>query len=560
MRKTIVLCLTFALVLILLAGCSNSKQEPVSGITEAVPSAPNDTQIVYNIDELISAIAPGAQIQLAEGEYNLALAASYGQRTGNPYVKWENIYDSGYALLIHDVDNLTIMGSGKNNTRVIAQCPEADVLMLEDCTSIHLSDFTAGHTPQSDGCSAGVIYLYRTADTYFDRLGLFGCGSLGIRARQATAINITNCEIYDCSSAGIELSQCKSAIVSKSSFHNIGKNLNGFNAGYNVFGFYESDMVQIDGCTIEDNVTQYFLSAFNTQDLHLVGNSIADNAASQGMFMLSDSNTTIDSNNKFSDNSFSRWYALPWDSTGTQYAVNERGENIFTEDPEPVHNSSEPVETIPVITGEQKQVKVATVDEFLAAVDSNTEIVLTAPLYDLSTAADYGKPGQGSNYTWNEEFDGWELVIAGVENFSIVGAEDEVNHTISAVPRYADVIVFENCKNIMLRGFTAGHTVEPGYCAGGVLYFQYCSDAVVDMCNLYGCGIFGVTTYQGEHISIINSSIYECSLGGMMCMNTNYLTVGGCTFWDLGGDTFQLSDCSEVMIDGNKVSGTYYGN
>lgn len=554
MKKTIAILLTFVLVFFLLAGCGNAGQTPKAA------EAPEGIQIVHNVDELISAIAPGAQIQLAEGAYNLAQAASYGQRTGNPYVKWEDLYGFGYALLIHDVDNLSISGSGKDTTQIIAECPEADVLKFEDCVSLHLKDFTAGHTPQSEGCSAGVIYLFRSLDVYLDRLGLFGCGSVGINANRTDAINMSECEIYDCSSSGINLSSCKSVIVSHSSFHNNGKMLNGFSAGYAVFGIYASDFVQVDGCSIEDNVIQYVLSASDTKGLHLAGNRFAGNAASQGMFMLSNSDTTIDSNNVLEDNSFSRWYAKPWDGTSIQHAVNERGEILFTEDPEPMHNSSELVTDVPMLSGEQKQVKAATVDEFLGAIGSDTEIILTEPLYDLSTASDYGKTGTSDFYAWQEAFDGWELVITGVDNFSIIGADGKENHTISAVPRYADVISFDHCSNVLVKDFTAGHTTEPGYCSGGVLNYQNCSDAVVDSCNLYGCGVLGVLTYEVKDFYLVNSCIYECSQGGIYCAATDNLMIGGCTFWNLGGDTFQLSGCKNVTINGQKVNGNYYGN
>lgn len=554
MKKTIAILLTFVLVFFLLAGCGNAGQTPKSiEVSKGIQS-------VHNVDELISAIAPGAQIQLAEGEFNLADADSYGQRTGNPYVKWVELYDNEYALLIHDVDNLSISGSGKDSTRIIAKCPEADVLKFEDCVSVHLSDFTAGHTPQSEGCSAGVIYLFRSLDVSLDRLGLFGCGSVGINADRTDGITVTECEIYDCSSSGMNLSRCASVTVSHSTFRNIGKMLNGFSAGYTVFGIHATDLMEIDSCIMKDNVTEFFLNAWDTQALHLTGNRVLNNAAAQGMFTLVNSETVIDSSNAFDGNSFSHWYAKSWDGAKTQYAVNEHGENIFVEDPEPIQRFSEPVTDVPVLSGEQKQVKAATVDELLAAIGSDTAIVLTQPMYDLSTASDYGKTGTSDCYAWQETFDGWELVITGVDNFSIIGADGKENHTISAVPRYADVISFDHCSNVLVKDFTAGHTTEPGYCSGGVLNYQNCSYAVVDSCNLYGCGILGVLTYEVKDFYLVNSCIYECSQGGIYCAATDNLMIGGCTFWNLGGDTFQLSGCKNVTIDGKAVNGNYYGN
>lgn len=556
MRKTIVLILTIILALSVLAGCGNIKQELAIGASSLEAGG---TRTVHNVDELISAIAPGAKIQLAEGTYNLAQSTSYGQRTNNPYVKWEECWN-GFVLVVHDADNLTIAGSGKEHTKIISECSDADVLKFEDCTHLVLEGFTAGHTPQSEGCAAGVVSLFRTDDACLRHLGLYGCGAVGITAKQTKDMQIDQCEIYDCSHSGMDFINCQSITVDRSSIHNIGKAENSYDTGYAIITASGCSDVLLRDCEMTDSTLQVLLNVHDSEKMVFTGNRIVNNSTTQAMFTLANAGVVIESNNIFEDNAFSRWYDKLWDGSETAYAVNERGEKVFTEDPEPVHNSSEPVEPIPVITGEQKQIKVSTVDDFLAAIDSNTEIILTAPLYDLSTAADYGKPGNALHYSWNEEFDGWELVIMGVENFSIVGAEDEVKHTISAVPRYADVITFVNCKNIMVRGITAGHTVEPGYCAGGVLHYEYSTDIAVDKCNLYGCGILGVSTYRVDNMQITNSCIYECSQGGMMCMETKNLTVGGCTFWDLGGDTFQLSGCSGVIIDGKEIRGDYYGN
>ena len=80
-----------------------------------------------------------------------------------------------------------------------------------------------------------------------------------------------------------------------------------------------------------------------------------------------------------------------------------------------------------------------------------------------------------------------QLTVQNLSNLTIRAEGDDVKaHTVSARPRYAHVINFENCANIMVEGFTAGHTVEPGYCCGGVIGFNNCEDVLVNNCGLYG--------------------------------------------------------------------------
>ena len=62
-------------------------------------------------------------------------------------------------------------------------------------------------------------------------------------------------------------------------------------------------------------------------------------------------------------------------------------------------------EVTPVATGNQIQVHVSTVDELLAALAPDTEIILDEEFYDLSTATGYGETST-EYYYWEEVFDG----------------------------------------------------------------------------------------------------------------------------------------------------------
>lgn len=208
------------------------------------------------------------------------------------------------------------------------------------------------------------------------------------------------------------------------------------------------------------------------------------------------------------------------------------------------------VEIIPVITEAQTQVTVTTVDEFLAAIAPNTEIILDAALIDLSEATGYGET-DGEYYYWYESFDGPELHIYNVSNLTIRGSgETHGVNVVSSVPRYAHVLAFENCRNIHTVGFTAGHTKEPGSCAGGVLLFLNSQDILVEDCGLFGCGTVGVTGMSSKNMQLVNNEIYECSIGGVELTNCYGVNVDGNTFRDLGGPVFRIYDCENITCNG----------
>ena len=211
------------------------------------------------------------------------------------------------------------------------------------------------------------------------------------------------------------------------------------------------------------------------------------------------------------------------------------------------------IEIKPVITETQNQVTVTTVDEFLAAIAPNTEIIVDAELIDLSKATGYGKTN-GDYYYWAEEFDGPELFIAEVSNLTIRGSgEDHNANVISSVPRYSDVLNFFNCSNITVTGLTAGHTEEPGYCVGGVLFFVNSQNILVEDCGLFGCGTWGVSAESSKNIQIINNDIYECSVGGIKLTSCDDVNADGNTFRDLGGSTFRVYSCGTVTCNGEPV-------
>lgn len=209
----------------------------------------------------------------------------------------------------------------------------------------------------------------------------------------------------------------------------------------------------------------------------------------------------------------------------------------------------------PVITGSQTAVHVSTADEFLAAIASDTEIIVDAELIDFSTATGYGTSG-GEHYRWEEEFDGPMLIVQNVSNLTVRGSGDAAtDRVLSAVPRYAYVLTFENCSNIYVTHITLGHTQEPGYCAGGVLQFRSSQSGLVEDCDLYGCGTLGVDADNSLNIQVINNLIHDCSYGGVQFSNCQNVRVDGNTFRDLGmedypGSVFRIYDSQNVTCNG----------
>ncbi|MBR2202409.1 MAG: hypothetical protein IJ894_17025 [Bacteroidales bacterium] len=177
------------------------------------------------------------------------------------------------------------------------------------------------------------------------------------------------------------------------------------------------------------------------------------------------------------------------------------------------------------IAQKAKNVTVSTPDEFIKAIASNTNITLktngtlaiTSALDKLDKSRDvtnldtedYNKLAPGVYFS--EEADGRSILIANINNLSIVGANSnrEDNH-IQAEPSYANVLMFINCNNITVKNIKAGH-VERGYCVGDVLSFSNCKNSNVENCDLYGCGVNGISMYETNGLKVSRTEIHDCS-------------------------------------------------
>ncbi len=513
---------------------------------EATETAPGINVVtVKNPDELLAAIASNTEILLEPGTYILSEASNYGQSISD-YCVWSERYD-GWQLTLKNVENLTIRGSGLHVTVIETDPRHANVLGLENCTNVTLEDFTAGHTRDRGECGGGVIDIRTSSGITMNRLGIFGCGVIGVQADGCADIALTDCDIYECSSSAVNLFGSQKVTISGNRIYEIGNELYG---GYTFFDIQDSFDVTIESNQLSDSTLNNLVSTVKSQ-VELKNNLFKGNRPQSGVFSGSDVSITME-DNRFMDNSIRNWYV--WAET----ARDETGRTLTEEDLHALYGTApEPAEP----QEPRLEIHVSTVDEFIAALGPDKEIVLDAAVYDLSTATGYGI-SSGEYYYWEDIFDGPGLIIRNVRNMVIRTATgDKDKHSITAVPRYADVLTLKACSNVTLSGFTAGHTEEPGGCVGGVLEFRDSDHITVENCGLFGCGILGVQAEDCSDITVNDTEIYECSEGGINLRNVNDIRIENVTFRDIGGrNTIYMDQCKNAYIDMEKVIGGDFGS
>lgn len=529
------ICLMILMFTLLLTGCAQTEPATVATISPG-PAAVT----VNSVDGLLDAIGHSTEITLEAGFYDLSTASDYGTETDNPYYYWSDIGD-GYQLTIQNVDTLTIRGDGKEATKLVHTPRYANVVVFQNCTNVTLKGFTAGHTDGGE-CAGGVIHLKNCEQAELENLGLYGCGTTGVRADSCKDVTVRYSEIYDCSGNGIQADNTDGLLVENCDIHDLGKNQ--YAAG-EIFWLSQCRNVNIRSCSVSDNRVRQLVNCQPAAGIELRQCAFTRNRVQASVFSIVGGGLVME-NCTFADNDIRSWFDS---EDGT--ILDGIGKSWNEEMLDAWYNP--PVETMPA--GERKKVVVGTVDELIAAIAPDTEIILKDGTYDLSTAKDYGT-GWSNYHYWSEEFDGPAFVITGVDNLVIRSESGDPEKCIlSAVPRYADVLKFKSCNHITVSGITAGHTVEPGYCTGGVLYYEDCDNVLVNNCGLYGCGILGVRAELCSAVAVTGCEIYECSDGGISMGNTSGIRIENCSFRDLGGDALYFYECRDVTVDGEPVSG-----
>lgn len=571
MKKHIAILLA-AVMLLSLAACGAAPAAPEAPEAPEAPAptpmaeapaepAPADDAAgeisVSTVDELLAAIGSDRTITLDAGTYDLSTAADYGTKliagTDADYY-WEEVFD-GYRLVISNAANLTLKARGDVTIAAIPRY--ADVIYLFNCENVSLEGVTLGHTEEPGSCAGGVLYIDNCKNTAVTDCALYGCGITAITAANSVGITVSGGRMYDCSINAMSITGSREVRVENCEVYGCGDS--GFSSLFNISG--TTGFVMSD-CNVHDNTGMSLVTNSYSFDVYFVGCDFSQgNSFSDVLFDLSGGETRVGG---CLFNGTSAWPEVIMPGSDT-YPMTMDGEMLtstalfdMTQEHVDVTLAASEAPEIEKTVNEDgiAEVHVSTVDEFLAAIASNTAIYLDAEVYDLTTAANYG--GYGSdNYYWSVRYDGPGLIITGVQNLSIVS---ENGAQIITTPRYVEVLSITSSASVKLDGVTLGHTelAEANSCASGVLYLTDVKDAVVHNCHLFGCGTIGLSTYNCDNVMVGNTEMYDCSLYGASLNESSNVTFENCDIHDCGEYAVVIYDSADFSFNGISYGDGFY--
>lgn len=237
-------------------------------------------------------------------------------------------------------------------------------------------------------------------------------------------------------------------------------------------------------------------------------------------------------------------------------------------------------------------VYVTNVDELMEAINSKATITLAPgtynitdwltkkirsgevrPLYDYDSEG-YTSARVGEHLFYIGEDDEPAIVIRNIKGLTIKSEYSTDPAVIVSAPIYYDVLDFMDAYYVELDNLIIGHVEQTeSACIGDVIKLSYCSDVIINGCDLYGCGATGLVLNSSYSIQLRYTVIHDCTSGAIRMYYADLMAYE-CTFENIDGwDIFSMSnayasysDCifrnlyGNFLVDSGDYNSLYYEN
>ena len=202
-------------------------------------------------------------------------------------------------------------------------------------------------------------------------------------------------------------------------------------------------------------------------------------------------------------------------------------------------------------------VVVNTVDELIAAIKSDTTILLEPGKYNLDKTAGSTNPNvwyETKGFT-DSYYSPTGAAFSNVKNLKIY-AYDAASVLLYSTNPEDNVLILNNCTNVTFDHITLGHDVSPAeVCCAGVVYLLDNTNTRFTQCDVYGCGTVGFSVDDSTNVVINKTTIHDCLYGAADIFNSTNVTFlnstirnngnthGSALFYFEGASNIKLNNC-----------------
>jgi|GEM_PF-2282660 len=197
-------------------------------------------------------------------------------------------------------------------------------------------------------------------------------------------------------------------------------------------------------------------------------------------------------------------------------------------------------------------IRVGNAEEFIEALGSNRVLLLSRDNEFVLTEA-YGRAKLPAGVHWQKTEDGPQLTLRGVRNLVIRGEKPEGDNfgaMISATPRHAAVMRFEQSGNIAIERLWIGHTgsVE---CPGSALSFANCQNITLKKIDIAGSEYISLKLDNSQNVRVLGCVITDSTSHAASVRNSSNILFENTNFDRIVEDsaTIDIQNSQRVFFD-----------
>ncbi|WP_291723292.1 right-handed parallel beta-helix repeat-containing protein [Bernardetia sp.] len=200
---------------------------------------------VTTVEGFLNSIASNTTIKLKGHSFFISDLAS-ANKVGK-YYSFVEVYD-GYELLISDVKNLKIVGTGNTPVRMYARPDYGNVISFNNCENVTIENVDAGHGASKGSCVGGVFKIENSKDFYIKNTIMYGSGIEGITTNNVSNLVCVNSFIRSCTYSIMTLNGSNDISFENCVFED--------NGVYDLVNIQSCSRVNFKNCSFEKNRTE----------------------------------------------------------------------------------------------------------------------------------------------------------------------------------------------------------------------------------------------------------------------------------------------------------------
>ncbi len=192
----------------------------------------------------------------------------------------------------------------------------------------------------------------------------------------------------------------------------------------------------------------------------------------------------------------------------------------------------------------RQTISVGTVQQLIAAIGDDREILLQPGRYELTSA----DTARGPHHHWETGFSKCELHVTGVHGLTIRSAKRS-KAILSSDTNYGFVLVLDDCDQVTIQNLRFSRPpINPG-CEGGPLKLSHCTNVSLSQVDLSSKRLDGLDLEHCVHVRCEQVAVSAAQSSIAKVVDSKFVLFARCTFGgNIGARPFEIMASNSVQF------------